>query len=98
MFKTWFELLRVKLYRNDLKGNKKLLQVSRMFELSRVQVTFIVGKRQSKQKKDYVVLNYSQIERLSKCSISSWKVSPLIIFLSKCLLKMTVISVLSSHE
>lgn len=37
---TWFELSRVKLYRNELKGNKKkLLQVSTRFELLRVLVT-----------------------------------------------------------
>ena len=27
MFKTWFELLRVKLYRNDLKGNKNYFKL-----------------------------------------------------------------------
>ena len=32
MLKAWFELLRVKLYGNDLKGNKNY------FELARVQV------------------------------------------------------------
>ena len=36
---TWFELSRVKLYRNELKGNKKLLRVSTRFELLRVLVT-----------------------------------------------------------
>ena len=35
---TWFELSRVKLCTNDLKG-KKLLRVSGRFELSRVRVT-----------------------------------------------------------
>ena len=35
---TWFELSRVKLYRNDRRG-KKLLWVSGRFELSRVRVT-----------------------------------------------------------
>ena len=28
MFKTWFELLRVKLYRNDLKGNKNYFKLA----------------------------------------------------------------------
>ena len=35
--KTWFELSRVKLYRNDLRGNKN--RVSERFELSKVRVT-----------------------------------------------------------
>ena len=35
--RTWFELSRVKLYRNDLRGNKN--RASRRFELSRVRVT-----------------------------------------------------------
>ena len=38
-FKTWFELSRVKLCRNDLRGNKNLLRVNGRFELSRVRVT-----------------------------------------------------------
>ena len=38
--KTWFELSRVKLYRNGLKGNKNYFdRVSGRFELSRVRVT-----------------------------------------------------------
>ena len=28
MFKTWFELLRVKLYRNDVKGNKNYFKLA----------------------------------------------------------------------
>ena len=36
--KTWFELSRVKLYRNDLRGNKNYSELAR-FELSRVRVT-----------------------------------------------------------
>ena len=36
--KPWFELLRVKLCRNDLKGNKNYFEVGR-FELLGVQVT-----------------------------------------------------------
>ena len=35
--RTWFELSRVKLYRNDLRGNKN--RVSGRFELSKVRVT-----------------------------------------------------------
>ena len=35
---TWFELSRVKLYRNDLKGKQKLLRVSGRFELPRVEL------------------------------------------------------------
>ena len=39
MLKMWFELSRVNLYRNNLKGFKqKSLQVSMRFELARVQV------------------------------------------------------------
>ena len=37
--KTWFELSRVKIYRNDLRGKQKLLRVSGRFELSRVRDT-----------------------------------------------------------
>ena len=37
MLRTWFELSRVKLYRNDLRGNKN--RVSERFELSKVRVT-----------------------------------------------------------
>ena len=36
---TWFELLRVKLYRKWPEVKRKLLQVSGRFELSRVRVT-----------------------------------------------------------
>ena len=38
MLKTWFELSGVKLYRNNLKGNKNYFEVSGRFELSRVRV------------------------------------------------------------
>ena len=41
--KTWFELSRVKLYRNDLKGNKKYFELAGGsnypgFELSKVKL------------------------------------------------------------
>ena len=38
VLKTWFELSGVKLYRNNLKGNKNYFEVSGRFELSRVRV------------------------------------------------------------
>ena len=42
-FKTWFELSRVKLYRNDLRGNKNYFELAgvssyRGFELPRVKL------------------------------------------------------------
>ena len=36
---TWFELSRVKLYRNELKGNKNYFELAGDIELSRVRVT-----------------------------------------------------------
>ena len=36
--RTWFELSRVKLYRNDLRENKIFFEFSGWFELSRVRV------------------------------------------------------------
>ena len=38
VLKTWFELSGVKLYRNNLKGNKNYFEVSGRFELLRVRV------------------------------------------------------------
>ena len=43
LLKTWFELLRVKLYRNNLKGNKNYFELAgvssyRGFELLRVRL------------------------------------------------------------
>ena len=39
VLKMLFELLRVKLYRNDLKGKKNKLLISGRYKLSRVRVT-----------------------------------------------------------
>ena len=42
-FKTWFELSRVELYRNDLKGNKNELELARVRVIESHATVFAKG-------------------------------------------------------
>ena len=51
MFKTWFELLRVKLYRNDLKGNKNYFKLAGCLSYQGFKLRSLLEKDKANKRK-----------------------------------------------